>query len=96
MELTEAQVKHIAHLARLKLSDEEVKKFTTQLISILDWVSMLDEVDTTNVVPTSQITGLKNVLREDKIVPSTVSREELLGCTELPIENKQIKVKPVL
>ena len=46
MKLTPEQVRHIAQLARLKLNDEEVEKFSHELTDILDWVEMLNEVDT--------------------------------------------------
>ncbi len=92
---TKDQVKHIAQLARLGLSDEEISKFSAQLSSILDYVAQLEEVDVKNVEPTSQVTGLKNVLRKDK-VESFCTREELLGCTELPVVQDQIKVQAAI
>ncbi len=103
MELTKEQVQHIADLARLKLSPEEVEKFSHELTDILNWVEMLGEVDTDGVKETSQVTGLQNVLRADKVEECSLvdgkkqeCRDALLDCTELPVERKQIKVKPVL
>ncbi len=96
MKLTPEEVRHIAKLARLKLSEEEVEKFTTQITDILSWVKMLDEVNVEGVVPTSQVTGLENGMREDKVRTEFAPRDELLACTELPVEAKQIKVKAVL
>lgn len=96
MQLSPEQVKHIAKLARLGLSDEEVKKFSTQLTDILEYIKILDEVDTTNVESTSQVTGLGNILREDVVDREWVKREELLACSELPVEEDQIRVKPVI
>lgn len=89
------QIKHIAKLARLGVTDVEAEKFSKQLSSILGYVDLLNEVDVENVLPTSQVTGLQNVMREDIVKPFG-TKEELLGCTELPVELDQIKVKPVM
>ncbi len=93
--ITPEQVKHIAKLARLGLKDEDVEKFSRQLSSIMEYVEKLNEVDVKDVQPTSQVTGLENVMREDKEQRFS-SREELLKCTELPVQNDQIQVKPVI
>jgi len=64
--LSEKEVVHLAKLASLNLSSEEIKNFTTQLSSIIDYVDLLAEVkiaDTTN----SKLTDLSNVLREDLV-----------------------------
>ncbi len=67
MKLTVKEVEKIANLARLGLNDQEKEKFADQLSLILDYVDQLKEVDTTNVKPIAQITGLENVMRNDKI-----------------------------
>jgi aspartyl-tRNA(Asn)/glutamyl-tRNA(Gln) amidotransferase subunit C len=64
--ITEQNVKHIASLARIKLSKQEVKKFQKQLGSIIEYFDKLNEVDTKGVEPTSQVTGLVNKLRKDE------------------------------
>lgn len=96
--LSEEQVKHIAKLARIRLADAEIKKFSTQLTDILEYVKILEEVDTKNVEPTSQVTGLQNVLRKDEIGDggNFAIGENLLKCSPLPVQNNQIKVKPVI
>ena len=97
MALTKDEVRHIAHLARLHLSEEEVEKFSTQLTGILAWIEMLNEVDTGDTVETSQVTGLQNVVRMDEVRSSDLSsRDELLSCSELPAERKQVRVPSVL
>jgi len=63
--LTKEEVQHIASLARIELSAEEVEKFQKELGTILDFVGKLNEVDTLGVEPTAQVTGLTNALRED-------------------------------
>lgn len=90
--LTEDQVRHIAKLARIRLTDEEVKKFSKQLSGVLDYMDILNEVDTKNVAETSQVTGLKNVMEEDEVLPAQSGREELLKCSELPVDGNQIRV----
>lgn len=70
-------VSHVAKLANLPLTEEEKKKFETQLTETLDYVNQLEEIDTKNVEPTSQVTGLENVTREDVVTPS-MSQEEAL------------------
>ena|SRR3989338_2339553 len=89
--LTDDDIRHIAKLARLKISDAEVGKFAKELSSILDYVAVLSELDTTNVPATAQVTGITNVLREDTVQASEASKEDLLGCSPLPIVNDQIE-----
>lgn len=89
--LTATQVRHIAKLARLELSDAEVEKFTTELTAILTYVEQLQEVDTKGIEPTAQVTGTKNVFREDVITPHIASPEDLLACSGLPIVDHQIQ-----
>lgn len=96
MQLSQEQVRHIAKLARLGLSDEEVKKFSTQLTNILQYVEVLNEVDTASVEMTNQVTGLKNVMRDDVVNGEWTTRDELLACSELPVERDQIRVKPAI
>lgn len=95
MKLTKDQVKHVAALARLGLSDVETEKFQSQLSGILDYVEQLGEVDTEGVSPTAQVTGLLNVMREDVVADALADPQELMKCSQLPIEKGQIKVKNV-
>jgi len=93
--LSREEVKHIAKLARLELSDKEIEKYSDQLSSVLGYMEILNEIDTSKVKETDQVTGLMNVTREDKI-ESSVNPEDLLKCSSLPIFDNQIKVKKVL
>jgi len=70
-------VSHVAKLANLPLSDEETAKFEKQLSAVLDYIKKLDEVDVMNIEPTSQVTGLENVSREDETRPSLTQDEAL-------------------
>jgi aspartyl-tRNA(Asn)/glutamyl-tRNA(Gln) amidotransferase subunit C len=89
------QVQHIAKLARLGISEEESEKFAKQLSDIFAYIEKLNEINTDDVEPTSQVTGLTNVSREDK-VQRVCEKSELLACSELPVEKDQIRVKPVI
>ncbi len=60
------EVKHVAHLARLAITDEEAEMFTEQLDSIISFAEELNEVDTDNVEPTTHVLKMKNVMREDE------------------------------
>lgn len=66
----QVNVAHIAQLANLHLTSDELKKFEKQLSEVLDYVKQLGNVETKNVEPTSQVTGLEDVFREDKPAPS--------------------------
>ncbi len=70
-------VRKVAQLARLQLSDEVIETFTPQLEEIIDFVAQLEEIDTTNVAPTTRAVEVVNVCRED-VVNTTKVREELL------------------
>ena len=64
--ISKEEVKHIAELARIGLDEKEIEKFSADLSSILDWIKQLEEVDIKNVEAISHITGLSNIVREDK------------------------------
>lgn len=68
MAISKKETKRIAELARLNLKEKELTKFSDQLSGVLDNFKMLSEVDTKNTKPTSQVTGLNNICREDKEV----------------------------
>ena len=77
-------IKHIAKLANLPLKDSELVKLEKQLEETLKYVSNLDEVDTKGVEPTSQVTGLENVTRQDLSKPSDKQvREEILAAAPI-------------
>jgi aspartyl-tRNA(Asn)/glutamyl-tRNA(Gln) amidotransferase subunit C len=93
MELSKEQVAHIAKLARLKISDEEAGKFSGQLTDILQYVEVLNEVETEGVEITAQVTDLQNMTRADKVKEvEEPTPKELLDCSPNPVELNQIKV----
>ncbi len=77
MAITKKDVEYVARLARLKLSEEEKKHFTSQLKRIVEYVEKLSELDTANVEPTAHVLPLKNVTRKDEVKPS-IKREVVL------------------
>lgn len=78
MALTIAEVEHVAHLARLRLSADELETLQHELSHILDYIDMLKEVDVSSVAPTAQVTDLANVMRDDEVRPS-LPREAVLA-----------------
>lgn len=66
--LTQDEVRHVAELAKLRLSDAEINEFTGQLSAILDYAQRLVTVDTSDVPPTPSVLPLVNVLRKDEPV----------------------------
>lgn len=93
--LSRDDVLKLASLSRLKLTDDEIEKFRTELSSILDYVEQLDKVDTDGLSPTYQVTRLKSVMRDDEPIDYGVSPEELLKNAPAVTDN-QFKVKRVL
>ena len=93
--LNKNDVLHVAELAKLKLSDSEVLKFPPQLTEIVNHISELQKVDTTNVEPTAQTTGLTNVLREDVIKQSSIDQDGALSATD-NVYNGLFKVPAIL
>jgi aspartyl-tRNA(Asn)/glutamyl-tRNA(Gln) amidotransferase subunit C len=71
-------VQHVAHLARLHLTDDEVDRMQTQLSNILDAIETLRDVDTSHVGPTASVIQLENVMREDE-VRSGLTRDAALA-----------------
>jgi aspartyl-tRNA(Asn)/glutamyl-tRNA(Gln) amidotransferase subunit C len=69
--LTRDQVLHVARLARLELTDEEVERFSTELSKVLEHIEKIEELgDLADVAPTSHVVALENVLRADEPRPS--------------------------
>ncbi|OGL89318.1 hypothetical protein A3H75_02515 [Candidatus Uhrbacteria bacterium RIFCSPLOWO2_02_FULL_51_9] len=71
MKLTREEVEHLGRLARLALTEEEKAQYAAELSAILEFVEQLQEVDTTDVEPTAQVTGLEDVYRDDVVVPQS-------------------------
>jgi aspartyl-tRNA(Asn)/glutamyl-tRNA(Gln) amidotransferase subunit C len=93
--ISAADVKKLAKLSRLKLTDKEVAKYQDELSAILNYVEKLQEVDTKGLEPTSQVTGLKNVVRPDELIDYGTTPDELLKNAPA-VEAHQFKVKRIL
>lgn len=78
MKITEEMVDYVSALSRLSLPEEERAAMGRELERILQYMDILAGVDTAGVEPMSHIMPLKNVMREDRVLPST-SRSELLA-----------------
>ena len=94
MKLTDEEVRHIALLARLGISEAEVEKFRNQLSSILENFDILSQVDTEGLAPTSQSVALENVYRPDEAKPSLTVDEVLANAPDQ--EDNSFKVNAVL
>jgi len=75
--ITIKDVEHVAKLARLELTDEEKELYTKQLGDVLQYVNQMNEVDTSNIEPMTQVVDFVNVMREDKVVYEQ-TKEELM------------------
>lgn len=89
------EVKHIAKLANLPLSDSELKIFSTQLTQVIDFnASLLNKVSTDGVEPTAHVSGAENILRADEVEPGLKASEALQNAKNA--HNGFLKVKSIL
>jgi len=93
--ITTDDVRHLAQLSNLQISDDEVENLRGDLENILGYIELLGELDTTGVAPTYQVTGLENVWRDDEVQTSSVTRERLLSLAPEQADNS-VKVPKVL
>jgi aspartyl-tRNA(Asn)/glutamyl-tRNA(Gln) amidotransferase subunit C len=88
------EVEHIAQLARLGLSDAEKEIFREQLSSILDYAQMLNQLDTTDIEPTTSALPLDNVMRADAVTPGLVTTDALVNAPDADAD--QFRVRAIL
>lgn len=93
-QISRDDVVHLAALSSLQLSDDEVAGLTTDLGNIIDYIHQLAELDTANVEPTYQVTGLENVYRDDE-VQTGIDGQKLVALAPQS-QNNQVKVPKVL
>jgi len=93
--ITTEEVRLLAQLSNIQLSDEEVDSLKEDIPNILGYVDMLGELDTEGIEPTYQVNSLENVFREDVVDQGSVTRENLLSIAPESLEN-QVKVPKVL
>ena len=82
MHLTTDEVRHVAELAKLALTEAEVEEYTQQLSAILDYADRLRAVDTSDVPPTPYVLPLQNVMRADEPAPSLTNEEALVNAPD--------------
>lgn len=92
--LNREEVERIAELARLTLTDTEKEMFQEQLSNILEYAEMLQQVDTTDIPPTTSALPLNNVMRPDKLALSLPNEDALFNAPEA--EDRSFKVRAVL
>ena len=95
MEITTETIQHLAQLSNFALTAEESERLKGNIKEIIDYISQLDELDTTGVEPTYQVFEMENVWREDEILPQEANREQLLALSKETLDH-QIKVPKVL
>jgi aspartyl-tRNA(Asn)/glutamyl-tRNA(Gln) amidotransferase subunit C len=94
MELSHEEVRRIAELARLDLSDAEVALYAGQLSHILQYFERLQEVDTSQIAPTASVLPLKNVMRPDVAAPPLTPEQVTANAAD--VEDHQFRVSAVL
>ena len=95
IKITRQDILHLAQLSSLNLSEVEIDSLQIDLNKIIDYVNLLDELDTSQVKPTYQVTGLENVWRTDTIAPVIVEPDQLVSLPPHSLDH-QIKVQKVL
>ncbi|MBP6038384.1 MAG: Asp-tRNA(Asn)/Glu-tRNA(Gln) amidotransferase subunit GatC [Candidatus Saccharimonas sp.] len=88
-------VRHLAQLSSLQLSDDEVASLQVDLANILGYIEQLGSLDTNGIEPTYQVTGLENIWRDDAVQDSEIQREDLLALSPDKADNC-VKVPKVL
>jgi aspartyl-tRNA(Asn)/glutamyl-tRNA(Gln) amidotransferase subunit C len=81
--LSREQVLHVARLARLELTEEEVERFSVELSKVLGYIEKISELDLADVEPTSHVVAIENALRADEPRPS-LPRDVALGSAPDP------------
>lgn len=94
--ISKNEVKHLAELSSISLSEEEISNLQTDLGNIVEYIEQLSELNTDGVKPTFSVSKNQNVWREDEIDDYGVKRDELLKLACENIEDNQVKVPKVL
>ena len=96
MKVNKKEVEHVAALARLTFTPDELELYTEQFNDILEYINRLNEVDLENVEPTTHVQPLKNVLREDYAVCSDAGVREAVLREAPETEHGFFKVPPII
>lgn len=96
MPLTRVQVQHIAELAKLKLTEDEINRMTEQLSAILDYAVRLQALDTEAIPPTASVVPVRNVMRDDVVMPSMPRDEVLANAPDKSEDGEFFRVRAIL
>jgi aspartyl-tRNA(Asn)/glutamyl-tRNA(Gln) amidotransferase subunit C len=94
-QISQDDVRQLAQLSSLQLTDDEAQALQIDLKNIVGYIKQLDELDTSGVEPTYQVTDLENIWRDDIVDNYGVGKSALLGLAP-EVEADQIKVPKVL
>ena len=94
MSLSREQVQHVARLARVGITEEDIERFSHQLSDVLDYFERLREIDTENVPPTSHTLPLHNIMREDEPQPPFSVDDVLANAPDR--EDGRLRVRAIL
>ena len=94
--ISKDEVKHLAELSSISLSEEEISNLQTDLGNIVEYIEQLSELNTDGVEPTYSVSKNQNIWREDKIDDYGVKRDKLLKLAGENVEDSQVKVPKVL
>ncbi len=96
MSLTRTQVAHIAELARLELTEQEVERMLGQLSAILDYAERLNELDTDSIAPTANVIPNQNIMRPDIVSPSLTREQVLQNAPDTDSKREFLRVRAIL
>lgn len=94
--LTREQAAHVAELAKIQLSDEELERMARQLSDILRYAARLDELDTSAIAPTASVIPNTNVMRPDVVTPSLTREQVLANAPDTDPQRQFIRVRAIL
>jgi len=96
MPLTRSHVEHIAELAKLELTEDEIERMTRQLSTILDHAARLQALDTDAIPPTASVVPLHNVMRDDQVTSSLPRDDALANAPDKDDRNEFFRVQAIL
>ena len=96
MTLTETEVAHIAELAKLELTEQEMDVMARQLSAILDYAERLNQLDTEGIAPTASVIPNQNVMRRDEVAPSLTRDQVLQSAPDTDERHEFFRVRAVL
>ena len=96
MALTRAQVAHIAELAKLALTEEELERMAQQLSAILGYAERLNQLDTEGIAPTASVIPNQNVMRPDVVTPSLPRDQVLQNAPDTDAQREFFRVRAIL